>query len=218
MKKSQLSPKSVKRNKASSPKLKAKPAPEGMQKVVEEALEKVSSSTEKKYDGVLGMPPSWTPEPEKKRFFEARTALMEQYTEDEIRKLMASQKRTQRKGFTQTLYVPPELEDKIDTLNDFKNLIDLGKTKGMRLILGEERSEHQARGKKVLNAAKEGHAQTHGTKHEKKKRWAKMQTSINKLHRQNPFQTYDWLCISVAEEFNCSKRTIERNTTNPRQK
>ena len=221
MKKSPPLAKNARKSKRSTLKPKTKkpkPVPRGMVKVVKGTLKKMKPLKVSKYDGVLGMPPSWVPEPEKRRFFAARIALIETFSDKEIRKLIASRKRTQRKGFTQTLLVPPELEDKVDTLIDIKKLVDLGEEKGLKQILGEERSAHQSRGKKVLNSAKEGHVAIHGTMHEKKKRWAKMQTGINKLHRQNPFETYDWLCISLAEEFKCSKRTIERNTTNPRNK
>ena len=151
-----------------------------MVKVVKGTLKKMKPLKASEYDGVLGMPPSWVPEPEKRRFFAARIALIEKYPEKEIRKLIASRKRTQRKGFTQTLLVPPELEDKVDTLIDIKKLVDLGEEKGLKQILGEERSAHQSRGKKVLNSAKKGHVATHGTEQEKKERWAKMQTEINK--------------------------------------
>ncbi|MCH2391816.1 MAG: hypothetical protein MK238_04705 [Nitrospinales bacterium] len=189
-----------------------------MVKVVKGTLKKMKPLKASEYDGVLGMPPSWVPEPEKRRFFAARIALIEKYPEKEIRKLIASRKRTQRKGFTQTLLVPPELEDKVDTLIDIKKLVDLGEEKGLKQILGEERSAHQSRGKKVLNSAKKGHVATHGTEQEKKERWAKMQTEINKLHNKKPHLTYTSLLEIAAKKFNVTPKTIQRHTTNPHKK
>ena len=221
MKKSPPLAKNARKSKRSTLKPKTKKpkaAPRGMVKVVKGTLKKMKPLKASKYDGVLGMPPSWVPEPEKRRFFAARIALIEKYPEKEIRKLIASRKRTQRKGFTQTLLVPPELEDKVDTLIDIKKLVDLGEEKGLKQILGEERSAHQSRGKKVLNSAKEGHVAIHGTEQEKKERWAKMQTEINKLHNKKPHLTYTSLIEITAKKFSVKPKTIQRQTTNPHKK
>jgi len=218
MKKSPPLAKNARKSKRSTLKPKTKKpkaAPRGMVKVVKGTLKKMKPLKVSKYDGVLGMPPSWVPEPEKRRFFAARIALIEKYPEKEIRKLIASRKRTQRKGFTQTLLVPPELEDKVDTLIDIKKLVDLGEEKGLKQILGEERSAHQSRGKKVLNSAKEGHVATHGTKQEKKKRWGEYQIEVNALHVKKPNLNYASLCMNIANKFGVSEKTIQRRTTNP---
>ncbi len=53
-----------------------------MVKVVKGTLKKMKPLKVSKYDGVLGMPPSWVPEPEKRRFFAARTALIEKYPDN----------------------------------------------------------------------------------------------------------------------------------------
>ena len=127
MKKSPPLAKNARKSKRSTVKPKTKKpkaVPRGMVKVVKGTLKKMKPLKASKYDGVLGMPPSWVPEPEKRRFFAARIALIETFSDKEIRKLIASRKRIQGKDFTQTLFVPPELEDKVDTLIDIKKLVD----------------------------------------------------------------------------------------------
>ena len=221
MKKSPPLAKNARKSKRSTVKPKTKKPKavlRGTAKVVKGTLKKMKPLKASKYDGVLGMPPSWVPEPEKRRFFAARIALIETFSDKEIRKLIASRKRTQRKGFTQTPLVPPELEDKVDTLIDIKKLVDLGEEEVLKQILGKERSAHQSRGKKVLNSAKKGHVATHGTEQEKKERWAKMQTEINKLHNKKPHLTYTSLLESAAKKFNVNPKTIQRHTTNPHKK
>ena len=99
MKKSPPLAKNARKSKRSTVKPKTKKpkaAPRGMV-VVKGTLKKMKPLKASKYDGVLGMPPSWVPEPEKRRFFAARIALIEIFSDKEIRKLIASRKRTQRK-------------------------------------------------------------------------------------------------------------------------
>ena len=56
-------------------------------------------------------------------------------------------------GFLSGPNMTPEVEGKIDTLNDIKNLVNLGENKALKIILGKERFGHQSRGKKTLNSA-----------------------------------------------------------------
>ena len=49
-----------------------------MQKAVGDALKKIEPLKTHEYDGVLGILPDWVPEPDKRRFYAARSALLEE--------------------------------------------------------------------------------------------------------------------------------------------
>ncbi len=189
-----------------------------MRKAVAKALEESQQINKHKYDGVLGMPPKWIPEPEKRRFLAARVALIEEYSAREIRRFMVSRERMFKGGFSSAPNLPPKSEDKVDTLNDIQRLVALGEEEGLKRILGEERFKHQARGKKILKAAQQGHTATHGTQQEKNQRWKNMQTEIDKLHLTKTHLSYNSLCKIVADKLAVSTKTIQRRTTNPLEK
>jgi hypothetical protein len=218
MGKSSPFPKRTKKSKSKALKKPNDTPPKTMLEAMNKALDKVEDIAGREYDGVLGRLPEWVPEPERTRFLTTRRALLEEYPVKNIHRFMIAQEKRWDGGFSFGPNMPSEIEERVDTLNDIKKLVSLGEQKGLKAILGEERFNHQIRGEKVLNAAKKAHVQTHGSSAEQKNKWKKMQVSLNKLHRQNFGKTYDWLCKTVSEKFNCSQRTIERRTTNPTKK
>ena len=221
MKKSIKSPKRTKKSKQSTSRQKTKEpdtTKHVTQKAVRQALIKVECLETPEYDGILGKLPDWIPEPERRRFIATRIVLIEEYSPKEIRRLMISRERIYQGGFSFVPDLPPEYEDKIDTLNDIKRLVGLGEEEGLKRILGEERFKHHARGKKILDAAKQGHVATHGTQQEKNQRWKNMQTEIDKLYSKKPHLSYANLCKNVADKLNVSPKTIQRHAVNPHKK
>ncbi|SVE33067.1 uncharacterized protein METZ01_LOCUS485921, partial [marine metagenome] len=129
-----------------------------MVKVVKGTLKKMKPLKASEYDGVLGMPPSWVPEPEKRRFFAARSALLEEYSAKEVLRFMVSRKRRWQGGFSFVPdNIPPAVEDGVDTLNDIKKLISLGEKKALKIILGSARDQDRSSGKKFRVLVKKGH-------------------------------------------------------------
>jgi hypothetical protein len=208
----------MKKSSQSKKSKKEKSFSKGVQKTVRDALKKIEPLKTHEYDGVLGMLPDWVPEPEKRKFYTARTDLFEEYSTKEIHRLMDSQTKRLRGGFLLGPNMTPKIEGKIDTLNYIKKLVSLGENKALKIILGKERFEHQSRGKKTLNSAKMGHVATHGTKQEKKERWGEYQIEVNALHVKKPNLNYASLCMNIANKFGVSEKTIQRRTTNPLKK
>jgi len=200
----------VKKSSPSKKSKKEKSFSKGMQKAVGDAVKKIEPLKTHEYDGVLGILPDWVPEPDKRRFYAARSALLEEYSIKEIYRFMRVQG-----GFLSGPNMTPEVEGKIDTLNDIKNLVNLGENKALKIILGKERFGHQSRGKKTLNSAKKGHVATHGSKQEKQKRWKTYQIELNSLHAKKPNLSYASLCINIANKFGVTQKTIQRRTANP---
>ena len=55
---------------------KPKTAPQNMHDAVKTALDKTATQKKHKYDGVLGMPPYWLPDPLKEEFLATRNYLL----------------------------------------------------------------------------------------------------------------------------------------------
>ena len=195
---------------------KPKAVPKGMVKVVKGTLKKMKPLKASKYDGVLGMPPSWVPEPEKRQFFATRSALLEEYSAKEVLQFIVSRKRRWQGGFSfGPDNIPPAVEDGVDTLNDIKKLISLGEKKALKIILGSARDQDRSSGKKFRVLAKKGHkAKTKINQ----ARWAEYQQIIDELYSKRPSHSYNRLCQLAAEKCGVSLKTIQRRTTNPKKK
>ena len=184
-----------------------------MQKAVGNALKKIEPLKTHEYDGVLGMLPDWVPEPDKRRFYAARSDLLEEYSTKEIYRLMVSQKKRVQGGFLSGPNMTPEVEDKIDTLNDIKNLVNLGENKALKIILGSTRDQDRSSGRKFRVQTKIGHKARNKIN---RARWAKYQKTIDELYAKRPSHSYNRLCELTAEKHNVSLKTIQRRTTNPK--
>jgi len=195
---------------------KPKTAPQNMHDAVKTALDKTATQKKHKYDGVLGTPPNWVPEPEKRRFFAARSALLKEYSAKEVLRFMVSRKRRWQGGFSFVPdNIPPAVEDEVDTLNDIKKLISLGENKALKIILGSARDQDRSSGKKFRVLAKKGHK---AKKKINQARWAEYQQIIDELYSKRPSHSYNRLCQLAAEKCGVSLKTIQRRTTNPKKK
>jgi len=70
-------------------------------------------------------------------------------------------------------------------------------------------------GWKVRAASKQGHEAIHGTKEEKQQKWARYQQAVNQCHEENLQWGITAIHSKVAEDFDCSTKTIQRHTQNP---
>lgn len=71
------------------------------------------------------------------------------------------------------------------------------------------------RGKKVLQAARDGAEAKHGTPAERAQESADFQKSVNALHSNNPNLSWHQLAQRAGAQHGCSYKTIQRRATNP---
>ncbi len=118
---------------------KPKTAPQNMHDAVKTALDKTATQKKHKYDGVLGMPPDWLPDPLKEEFLATRNYLLDaNFSTKEIKKFMETrEKESLGKGFTFKPYFPHDVERDIDALIYIQKIVHLGKKKGIDAYLGE---------------------------------------------------------------------------------
>ena len=118
---------------------KPKTAPQNMHDAVKTALDKTATQKKHKYDGVLGMPPYWLPDPLKEEFLATRNYLLDaNFSPKEIKKCMETrEKESLGKGFTFKPYFPHDIERDIDALIYIQKIVHLGKKKGIDAYLGE---------------------------------------------------------------------------------
>ena len=184
-----------------------------MQKAVGNALKKIEPLKTHEYDGVLGMLPDWVPEPDKRRFYAARSALLEEYSTKEIYRLMVFQKRRMPGDFLSGPNMTAGVEGKIDTLNEIMRLVSLGENEALEIILGSTRNQDRSSGRKFRIQTKAGHKARNKINHA---RWAEYKNTINELYAKHPSHSYNRLCELTAEKHNVSLKTIQRRTTNPK--
>ena len=146
---------------------KPKTAPQNMHDAVKTALDKTATQKKHKYDGVLGMPPDWLPDPLKEEFLATRDYLLDaNFSTKEIKKFMETrEKESLGKGFTFKPYFPHDVERDIDALIYIQKIVHLGKKKGIDTYLGKS-------GNKVYRTIVE----------------ANKQKAISKLPRQDALQ------------------------------
>lgn len=70
-----------------------------------------------------------------------------------------------------------------------------------------------ARGKKVIEAARQGHEQTHGTPEEKRLRNNKLQVEVDRISSWNSKAKKTSIAKRVARKFKVNYKTVIRNTT-----
>ena len=118
---------------------KPKTAPQNMHGAVKTALDKTAAQKKHKYDGVLGMPPDWLPDPLKEEFLATRDYLLDaNFSTKEIKKFMETrEKEFLGKGFTFKPYFPHDIERDIDALIYIQKIVHLGEKKGIDAYLGE---------------------------------------------------------------------------------
>lgn len=74
---------------------------------------------------------------------------------------------------------------------------------------------HAKRGRTVLDAARVGHRETHGTSEQKADRWAAYQRDMDALRERNPKMSYAEACRRVADKHNVKNpKTVDRHTVN----
>lgn len=67
------------------------------------------------------------------------------------------------------------------------------------------------RGRKVHQAAKDGHAATHGTDAEKQARWAGYRATYAQIKARNPYLLHEDICRQTAAKHAVCLRTIKRH-------
>ena len=73
------------------------------------------------------------------------------------------------------------------------------------------------RGKKVLDGAKKGHEETHGTEAAKAQRWAEYQGEFDQILMRRPNLSKTRICELVAEKLNKSRRNVSLHIKDPRE-
>ena len=68
-----------------------------------------------------------------------------------------------------------------------------------------------ARGDKVLQAARKGHAAVHGTKEEKQARRAAHRAAFDEVRVNHPCRSKEWICAHLAKRFGVCSKTIKRH-------
>ena len=97
-------------------------------------------------------------------------------------------------------------------------LMDLARLDHYRTLEEWNTDPDTVRGEKILLNAKEGHQQVHGSHEQKGKRWAEYQDALEEVMSANPDMYVTAARREVAEKFGCSPKTVERHTTNPKEK
>jgi hypothetical protein len=107
-------------------------------KAIKNVLEKVWQNQLKEegwnkheYDGILGNPPSWLPNPLIREFISIRFVLLDNgYKPEDIRNFMTGRRKEVTPGFGWHTAYPMEVQDKLDALNYIQDLVILGSEKG----------------------------------------------------------------------------------------
>lgn len=79
-------------------------------------------------------------------------------------------------------------------------------------VFVRDREPDAGRGKKVMDAAKQGHEQTHGTAEQKQRKWAEYQKEVDRLRMLHPNWSKANINHRVATKFDVVPRTIRRHT------
>jgi hypothetical protein len=107
-------------------------------KAIKNVLEKVWQDQLKEqkwskyeYDGILGKPPNWLPNPLIHEFANTRFVLLDDgYKPQDILEFMKGRRKEVKPGFGWHKPYPMEIQDKLDALNYIQDLVSLGKKKG----------------------------------------------------------------------------------------
>lgn len=74
------------------------------------------------------------------------------------------------------------------------------------------------RARRCLPMTSSGQKTTYGTHEERQGLYKQYQKSVDVKHEANPKLSYHAICNAVAQEYRCSYKTIERNTSDPAKK
>lgn len=107
-------------------------------KAIKNVLEKVWQDQLKEkgwskyeYDGILGKPPNWLPNPLIQEFTSTRRVLLDDgHKPEDIRKFMKGRRKELEPVFGWHTVYPMEIQDKLDGLNYIQDLVILGNEKG----------------------------------------------------------------------------------------
>lgn len=166
------------------------------------------------YDGIKGFPPEWVPQPHKKRFHTARSALFFTVKENkasysEIRSrfddLVANKN---HRIVLAIMRDHKDYDEYLFFLVDLFKAVLLGSEKGLGLLAGPD----AVRGRKVLDGVLYAHEQAHGTKQEKENRWAQYYADCVEVKHQHPHWRLTAVRQEVADKHGVNLKTIERHT------
>jgi hypothetical protein len=111
---------------------------QAQQKAIEEGLTKRREREAAPYDGVLGSPPSWVPDPLVQELRHWRTFLLDKgYSVDEIQNWRKARLEELRQGGFWIPSYPPEHTHVIDSLNYVERITSLGEVQGIKAYLGK---------------------------------------------------------------------------------
>jgi len=163
------------------------------------------------YDGLLGMVPEWFPEEKKRCFFTARENLLNyenKYSVDRLREMINSLCRIQQAGESGSYPLPAEIRDYITELSFYQFCAELEDIEVGLNILGGKDAVIIYNLNKGVNKSRENR------KRRKSKYADKLLQDCLKVKRQNPHWKLGAVRKNVADDNNCSLRTIERHTSN----
>jgi len=116
-----------------------------LHRAIKKGWEKLKRQNNLKYDGVMGTPPEWFPNPLYKEFWTTRDTLLEDYKHKEILRLMKYRrdmvqpdiKWTASLNWLRKIKFTREIYHQIDSLNYIYELVQLGKVDGIKAYLGQ---------------------------------------------------------------------------------
>jgi len=107
-----------------------------------EKAEVLMKQLEGKYNGVIGRPPKWLPNPLQEEFHATRNFLLREYKPKIILQYMESRKKLlDFQGLGSVSSYPINRESNLDSLLYIQKIIELGKTEGIKAYLGESGQE-----------------------------------------------------------------------------
>jgi len=89
------------------------------------------------YDGILGLPPRWLPDPLRREFEATRNYLLDDYTPEEIKAFLNSRTKELTPGFSWSRPYLREITDKLDALLYIRHIVSLGEEEGIKAYLGK---------------------------------------------------------------------------------
>ncbi len=173
------------------------------------------------YDGVLGKLPEWVPKWHQHKFNETRNRLLDRYLFGE--RLQHEQivawinefcVRGEENEGQFAPFIPREISKQIEDLAHLRYVVSLGSEKGLIFLAGKE----ALTGMKVRQGAKKANEQGYGTAEEKKQRWERLQTEVDRLYEDNPERLWKEIAREAAANMSCSFTTIERHCQNPKKR
>lgn len=112
-------------------------------KLIDDIVQKHGKRNAAKYDGIVGIPPSWVPTVELGRFFDARNTVLDYYRDDlttarEVFQRYEAVSKGMISGKRSRYHIPPQLIKPFALLFKIQTAVSAGKRDGIALLIGAD--------------------------------------------------------------------------------